>query len=197
MLLPSPAHAGGGNWVSNPDDLSNADTTQTQPGAEIHGDGLVFHSAVFDKDTEWVGKMTLRLWLSIDAPDTDLKASLWLISPDGKAHAMTSTVLRARYRYSLEHPQPIEQGRPEEYRFDPGNWYALRAPKGSRLRLVIGSLNDPDSEKNWNSIKPVAQQSGVDAHVAHLKMLQDTQHPSTLGLALGDTGETCSASADW
>ncbi len=198
MLLPTPVHAGRGHWVSDPDDLSAADPVkEEQPGAEIHGDGLVFHSAAFEKETEFVGNMALRLWLSIDAPDTDIQASLWLVSPDGKAHAMASTVMRARYRYSLEHPQIIDRGRPEEYRLDPGNWFALRAPKGSRLRLIIGSLNDPDWEKNWNSIKPVAQQSGVDAHVAHVEMLQDAQHPSTLGLSIGEVGEACKASADW
>jgi len=75
----------GGEWVSDPNDLSAANTPDAQPGATLHGDGLIFHSAPFAEDTEIDGKIDLRLWLSIDAPDTDLSASLYLVTADGRS----------------------------------------------------------------------------------------------------------------
>ena len=76
-------------------------------------------------------------------------------------------------------------------------WFANRAPKGSQLRLIVNALNTPYQEKNYNSIKPVAEQSGADARVAHITLLQTKDHPSTLTLPLGDPSAPCKASADW
>jgi uncharacterized protein len=196
ILQPSQEGASGGQWISDPNDLSNATTNPAQPGAAIHGDGLIFHSTPFQEETELNGKINLRLWLSIDAPDTDLEASLFLVTPDGKSHSLTQTVLRARYRNSLEHPEAIHENQPEEYRFAPGLWFAMRAAKGSQLRLIVESLNDPAYEKNWNSMKPEAEQTGADARVAHIRLLQDPQHPSTLTVPLGDVKTACKASLD-
>lgn len=197
-LQPSPAKATGGSFLSDPNDLSAAaDHPSDPPGADLHGDGLIFHSAPFAEDTEIDGKIDLRLSLSIDAPDTDIGYELHLITPDGKSHELTESLVRVRYRNSLEHPEPIHQNQPEEYRLDPGQWFAVRAPKGSELRLIVGALNTPYLEKNWNSMKPVAEQSGADAHVAHIQLLQTPDHPSTLTLPIGDPSATCKASADW
>lgn len=197
-LQPSPAKATGGSFLSDPNDLSAAaDHPSGPPGADLHGDGLIFHSAPFAEDTEIDGKIDLRLSLSIDAPDTDIGYELHLITPDGKSHELTESLVRVRYRNSLEHPEPIHQNQPEEYRLDPGQWFAVRAPKGSELRLIVGALNTPYLEKNWNSMKPVAEQSGADAHVAHIQLLQTPDHPSTLTLPIGDPSATCKASADW
>jgi len=196
VLSPRANGATGGEWQSDPNDLSAANQPDAQPGATLHGDGLVFHSAPFAEDTEIDGRIDLRLWLSIDAPDTDLAASLYLVTPDGKSHSLTDSALRARYRNSEEKPEPIRENQPEEYRFSPDQpFFAQRAPKGSQLRLVLMSLNDPQHEKNWNSMKPVADQTGQDARVAHIRLLQTTEHPSTLTLPLGDVHAGCKASA--
>jgi uncharacterized protein len=144
-----------------------------------------------------MNSVDLRLWLSIDAPDTDLDYDLYLVTPDGKSRPLTYSILRARYRHSLEHAEPIQQNQAEEYRFKPEHWFAMRAQKGSQLRLIVRSLNDPSYEKNWNSMKPVAEQSGADAHIAHIQLLQTWDHPSTLTLPLGDPAAACRASEDW
>jgi uncharacterized protein len=196
-LLPTSEGATGGSFLADPNDLTAAEPNQSQAGAALHGDGLIFHSAPFKQDTEIDGLPDLRLSLSIDAPDTDLSFELDLVTPDGKPHSLTSGLLRARYRHSPEHAEPIHQNEPEEYRFSSDFWFANRAPKGSQLRLIVSNINDPSLEKNWNSMKPVAEQSGADAHVAHIKLLQDKAHPSTLTIPLGNPASTCKASADW
>jgi hypothetical protein len=73
---------------------------------------------------------------------------------------------------------------------------AMRAPKGSRLRLVLISLNNSAYEKNWNSMKPVAEQSSADVRVAHIRLLQTSDHRSTLTLPLADVHDACRALGD-
>jgi predicted acyl esterase len=73
---------------------------------------------------------------------------------------------------------------------------AMRAPKGSQLRLVLTSLNNSAYEKNWNSMKPVAEQTSADARTAHIRLLQTSDHRSTLTLPLADVHDACRASAE-
>jgi putative CocE/NonD family hydrolase len=196
-LLTTADGATGASFVSDPNDLSAADPKDVQPGGDLHGDGLIFHSAPFTKETEIDGIPELHLWLSIDAPDTDLGYALYLVDAAGKTRYLADGAMRARYRHSLEHGEAIHENQPEEYVLPAEFWFALRAPEGSQLRLIVGALNSPQSEKNWNSMKPVAEQSGADARVAHIKLLQSPDRPSTLTLPLGDPAATCTASATW
>jgi putative CocE/NonD family hydrolase len=189
--------AAGATFISDPNDLSGAEDNDGQPGAGLHGDGLIFHTAPFTEATEIDGFPELRLWLSIDTPDTDLGYELYLLTPDGKHHFLDTTILRARYRNSLGQQEAIHQNQPELYVFKPYYWFATRAPKGSQLRLIVAAINTPQVEKNYNSMKPVAEQTGADARVAHITLLQTKDHPSTLTLPLGDTSASCKASADW
>jgi putative CocE/NonD family hydrolase len=196
-LTSTQTNATGAAFISDPNDLTGAEDSDGQPGSDLHGDGLIFHTAPFSEPTEIDGYTDLRLWLSIDAPDTDLAYQLYLITPDGKAHYLTDSILRARYRNSLEHAQPIHENQPEQYIFKTNQWFATRATKGAQLRLIVGAVNTPQSEKNYNSMKPVAEQTGADAHIAHITLLQSKDHPSTLTLPLGDPSAPCKASADW
>src|SRR6185312_10318558 len=68
-LLTVHGNATGGTFVSDPNDLTNAEQTGGQPGSDIHGDGLIFHTDPFKADTEIDGRVDLRLWLAIDVPD--------------------------------------------------------------------------------------------------------------------------------
>jgi len=196
-LRATQGNATGGAFLSDPSDLTNAEQTDGQPGSDVHGDGLIFHTDPFKIDTEIDGRVDLRLWLSIDVPDTDLGYQLFLVTPDGKARFLDYGITRARYRHSLERAEPIRQNQPEEYHFANSNWFAIRAQKGSQLRLIVTAINSPDFEKNWNSMKPVAEQTGADAQVGHITLLQSADHPSTLTLPLGDPTAACKASADW
>jgi len=189
--------AEGGSFTLDPNDLSGAEQSDGQPGASLHGDGLIFHTAPFVKETEMDGLPDLRLWLSIDAPDTDLSYELDLITGDGKARQLSFGLMRARYRHGLEKAEAIHENQPEEFDLKSEQWFGLRAAKGSQLRLIVTGLNVPDFEKNWNSMKLVAEQSGADAHVAHVQLLQSIEHPSTLTIPMGDPAAACKASAEW
>jgi predicted HD phosphohydrolase len=49
-------------------------------------------------------------------------------------------------------------------------------------------------QKNWNSMKPVSEQSGADARLATIHLLHDAGHRSVLILPVGDPTAACSAS---
>ena len=191
------AGAEGGSWISDPTDLSRADPKPGVPGEDLHGDGLVFHSAPFDKDTEITGRLALDLSLAIDGPDADIGYALYLVTADGKAHELDARAIRARYRNSPERAELVKPGEIDRYRVDDGQWFSVRAPKGSRLRLILRSLNEPGLEKNWNASKPVAEQTKADAHREEIRLVQTSDHPSTLTLPLGDAAAPCKASASW
>jgi hypothetical protein len=114
FLSPTPEGTEGGAWLSDPNDLSGstpfdpeAVDPNIQPGDDLHGNGLVFHSAPFSEAIEITGKVNLNLSLSIDAPDTDLLAELSLVLPDGKVRMLTNSLMRARYRNSEDIQKPF------------------------------------------------------------------------------------------
>lgn len=200
-LVSRPADAGADSFASDPNDLTAAQSVRESegkivlpaggPGLDLHGNGVVYHTGPFQEDAELDGSIDLRLWLQVDAPDTDLGYALYLITPDGTAHWLTSNRLRARYRHGLERGEPIQPGKPEEYVFPAPRWFAQRIPRGSYLRLIVEAVNLPEMQKNWNSMKPVSEQSGADARLATIRVLHDPEHPSRLVLPLGDPAAAC------
>jgi len=197
LLQEAQAGATGAQWLSDPTDLRHADPEKVAPGDDLHGDGLVFHSAPFAQETEIDGQVGIKLSLAIDGPDADIGYRLYLVTPDGKAHWLSDAAIRARYRHSLVTAEPVTPGVSDDYDLTPGQWFAVRAPKGSRLRLVLQSINNPDAEKNWNSAKPVAQQTPADAHRETIRLVQTASHPSTISIPFGDPAAECIPSADW
>ena len=120
----------------------------------------------------------------MDVPDTDLEADLYEILPDGGSVALTSASMRARYRESLREAKPVVAGKIEKYVFDNFTFFARRAGKSSRLRLVVRSINTTGTEKNYNSGGVVAAETGKDAKTAHITLVHDAEHPSALDLPM-------------
>ncbi len=56
--------------------------------------------------------------------------------------------------------------------------------KGSRLRLTFASPNSIQLQKNYNSGGVVADETGADAHTAHITLYHDAEHPSYLELPI-------------
>jgi len=150
----------------------------------LDGEGAIYHSAPLPEGTEIAGQVKLSLWLSLDVPDTDLQALLYEIRPDGSSVYLTSDVLRARYRESLEKETLVKPGEVLRYDFTGFSWLARRLQKGSRLRLVISSINSSGFEKNYNSGGVVADETAKDARTAHVTLWHDAQHPSALEIPL-------------
>lgn len=183
--------AGADAWVYDPLDIRPGDAenlneeaflTSQAAVANLFGEGGIYHSEPFAAATEISGFVKLTVWLEMDVPDTDLEVSLYEILPNGGSVALTGSTMRARYRESLREEKLVPVGKPEKYLFDNFTFFSRRMAAGSRLRLVVQSLNSATAEKNYNSGGVVAKETGKDARTAHIKLLHDTEHPSMLEL---------------
>ncbi len=179
------------SWVYDPLDTRPGDAesgddgnslTSQRPVLNLFGEGVIYHSEIFPEATEIAGFPKLTLWLKMDVPDTDLEADLYEILPDGGSAELTGASIRARYRESLRDAKPVPIGKTEKYVFDNFAFFARQIAKGSRLRLVVRSINSPGTEKNYNSGGVVAAETGKDARTAHITLTHDTEYPSALDL---------------
>lgn len=98
--------------------------------------------------------------------------------------ALTSATMRARYRESLREEKLVTAGKTEKYVFDNFTFFSRRIAKGSRLRLFVHCLNLPGTEKNYNSGGVVASETAKDAKTAHVTLVHEAEHPSTLELPI-------------
>ncbi len=159
--------------------IHNFITDQTA-ALNLFGNGLVYHSAPFDKPAEISGYVKLTAWMAIDAPDADFHVTLYEIMPDGTSILLTQDMLRARYRESPRQAKLIQPGAINRYEFNGFYFFARRIARGSRLRLVLSSPNSIYVEKNYGSGGVVAEESGRNARTAHVTLYHDAEHPSSL-----------------
>ena len=129
--------------------LSTGIGPQDQRPAEERRDVLVYTTATFAKDTEVTGPVSLDLYVSSSAVDTDFTGMLVDVWPDGFAQNLTSGILRLRYRRSQEKPEPAIPGKP--YRIELDLWATSNVfLAGHKLRLEVSSSNFPRFDRNLN-----------------------------------------------
>lgn len=143
-----------------------------QRAVERREDVLCYTSAPLERPVEVTGPVTLTVYVSSSAPDTDITGKLVDVHPDGRAEHLTDGILRARYRESASDPQPLEPGRVFELRIDlwaTANVFAA----GHRIRLEIAGSNFPRFDRN-------AHTGGVNADVGwdDLRRAVNTVHHS-------------------
>jgi uncharacterized protein len=148
------------------------------------GNGVFYVTEPFAEDTEVTGPVRLTAYLSMDVPDTDLKASLYEVMPDGKSVLLTEDQQRARYRESLEKETLVKPGEILRYAFERFPFFSRRVAKGSRLRLFLRCPNSIFLQKNYNGGGVVADEGGKDARTAHVKLYHDAAHPSALEIPI-------------
>jgi putative CocE/NonD family hydrolase len=156
--------------------------TDQRYALNLYGSGLVYHSEPLVEDIDVTGIPRLVVWLGMDVPDTDFQAMIYEIRRDGTSVLLSSDVLRARYRESLEKEVLAKPREIQRYELDSFNFFSRRLAKGSRLRLVFGASNSIYRQKNYNSGGVVANESGQDARTAHVSLYHGPQHSSFLEL---------------
>jgi uncharacterized protein len=166
---------------AEPDDDA-AGLTSQRALMNTYGNGAIYHSESFGEATEVTGFLKLIVWLTIDVPDTDLEADVYEILPGGESVYLTGATVRARYRESLRQEKLVTVGKTEKYVFDNFTFFSRRIAKGSRLRLFVHCPNTPSMEKNYNSGGVVALETAKDAKTAHVTLVRDAEHQSTLEL---------------
>jgi len=125
----------------------------------------------------------VTLYAASTAVDTDFTAKLVDVHPCGQAINIGEGILRARFRESLEQPQPIEPDRVYEYNILVGST-ANVFKAGHRIRVEISSSNFPAFDRNTNSGKPLAQASPADWFVATQTVFHDNRYPSHIVLPI-------------
>jgi uncharacterized protein len=158
--------------------------TDETDALNLFGDGVIYHSEPFEKDTEISGCLKFVVWMSMDVPDTDFAVQVFEIMPNGSSIALTDDLMRARYRDSLREAKLVKPGEINRYEFTSFQWFSRRIAKGSRLRVLLGCPNSINLEKNYNSGGNVAEETGKDARTAHVTVYHSAEHASYLELPI-------------
>jgi putative CocE/NonD family hydrolase len=161
------------------------DATHLAPGprdqkeVEIRPDVLVYSTEPLQTDLEVTGPVTLDLYASSSAVDTDFTAKLVDVWPNGFAQNLTEGILRASYRESTLVAKSIVPGKVYEYKID--MWSTSNVfIKGHRIRLEVSSSNFPRFDRNLNTGKS-ASTSSIFIKATNT-ILHDSTHPSALVL---------------
>ncbi len=163
----------------------------TPPLLADRQDVNVFQTELLETDVEVTGRMTVNLWISSDALDTDFTAKLIDVYPpssefpEGFHLPLEDSIIRARFRDGFE----------DEKLMEPGEIYALqivlppvsnRFVKGHRIRLDISSSNFPRFDVNPNTGEPIGR------HTRNKKatntVYTDRDHPSHILLPIVQDG---------
>ena len=160
---------------------ANAAGPVDQRPAEDRDDVLCFTTPVLTEPLEVTGHVTLTLFASSSAPDTDFTGKLVDVFPDGRAIYLTDGIIRARYRNSLAAPEPLTPGEPYELSLDLSVTSNVFLP-GHRIRLEISSSNFPRFDRNTNTGGVIADESDDQAAVAVNRVLHGPGYPSRLVL---------------
>ena len=154
---------------------------QDRRPVERRSDVLVYSTSPLESDIEVTGPVSLTMYASSSATDTDFTGTLVDVHPDGKAIIITEGLLGVRYRKSIEETTPITPGKVYELNVD--MWETSNVFKaGHCIRLEISSSNFPRFERNLNTGKHSAFDS--DMQLAHQTIFHDSNGPSHLVLPI-------------
>jgi putative CocE/NonD family hydrolase len=121
-----------------------------QSMVEHRSDVLVYSTAPLAEDLEVVGPVSVTLYASSSATDTDFTAKLVDVGLCGFARNLTDGIIRARVRESQSEPKLMVAGKVYEFKID--LWATANVFKaGHRVRLEISSSNFPRFDRNPNT----------------------------------------------
>jgi len=128
-----------------------------QNEVENRQDVLVYTTPVLDRDVEVTGPVSLVLYVSTTAPNTDFTAKLVDVHPGGSAFNVSEGILRRSYQDAHDplategvHQIQIELWPTSEVFF-----------KGHEIRLEVSSSNFPRFDRNPNSGNRIASEAKV------------------------------------
>ena len=150
-------------------------------------DVLSFRTEPLDKSVEAIGALTVRLWVSSDAPDTDFTAALLdcyppnADYPEGYALRISDSIKRLRFRngYAREDfvsPSDVVEVTIELY--PTANVFAA----GHRIGVELSSSNYPRFDVNPNTGEPLGRQTHT--RTALNTIHHNVEHPSRLELSV-------------
>jgi len=121
-----------------------------QTPVELRNDVLVYTSPLLKSDVEVTGPITVVLYVSTSAKDTDFTAKLVEVFPDGTAYNIQQSIIRARYREGFTRKVWMEKGGVYKLQIDldaTSNVFK----QGHRIRVQVSSSDFPLFERNLNT----------------------------------------------
>ena len=162
----------------------NAGPLDQRP-AESRQDVLKYTSALVEQPLEVTGPLTLVLYASSSAEDTDFVARFCDVDPQGVSRLLAEGVLRARFRGGLDRPEPLNPGQVYELRINLLATSNVFLP-GHCIRLDITSSSFPRINAHPNVIAPLAEYTCEDLRVAVQTIYHSPLQPSHLLLPIVD-----------
>lgn len=112
-------------------------------------DVLLYVTEPLKTGVEVTGRISVTLYASSSALDTDFTAMLIDVHPDGKHMYIQDGAIRARFRDGYQTMKPLEPGKVYKYTLDLWSTSNYFLP-GHRIALEISSSNYPQYNRNTN-----------------------------------------------
>jgi uncharacterized protein len=153
---------------------------------EARNDILVYDSEPFKQGTEVSGPITVSLYVSSSAKDTDFTFKVIDVYPDGRAFNITENIQRMRYRNGYDKPLAwMSPGQVYKVTFQPIDTSYYFKP-GHKLRVDISSSNFPRFDRNLNTGgNNYDEDKGV---IANNAVHHDSQYPSKITITVVPNG---------
>lgn len=158
--------------IGGPDDYA---------AVERRDDVLVYVTEPLAGDVEVTGPISVDLYASSSAPDTDFAAKLTDVWPSGFVQRLCDGIVRARFREGMEKPTLIEPGKVYRYTIDCWNTSQI-FKAGHRIGLEIASSAFPKFARNLNTGAPLGTTS--EMAIAEQRIYHDAEHPSAVILPI-------------
>jgi len=148
-------------------------------------DVLVFQTVPLEENLEVTGRLVVNFWASSSAVDTDFTAKLVDVYPANKDFPngvelnLADSIVRARYRDSLEKATMMTAGKVYKFRIEL-NPTSILFTKGHRIRVDISSSNFPRFDVNPNTGEPL--NNNRRTAIAVNSIYHDAEHPSNIEL---------------
>jgi putative CocE/NonD family hydrolase len=138
-----------------------------------------------------LGQVSVTLFASSSAPDTDFVARLVDVHPDGRAFNVIDGIIRASARGTYPQPGIVEPVEPsllvpdEVYELSIDLWATgLTFQPGHRIRVDVTSSSHPRWIRHTNT--GIDQINATDLAIARQGVFHDPQRPSRIHLTIVD-----------
>ena len=142
-------------------------------------DVVTYATEPFSAPLTLAGPVSMTLYASTTAVDTDFTCRLVDVFPDGRELLLAQDLVRAKWRRGGDAPALLTPGETVEYRFEVGHVACCFLP-GHRIKLHLSSALFPLHDRNLNTGEPAA--SCGHYVTATQTLFHDAAHPSCVHL---------------
>jgi putative CocE/NonD family hydrolase len=153
-------------------------TVEYKAYIESRSDVLVFESVFLEEPLTIAGPISMHLFASSSAVDTDFSISVMAIDSSNNIFPIGQTfgIMRAKFR-DMQNPSLLEKGKVYEYNIDLSHTFYTLKP-GEKLRVEISSCSFPEFARNLNT--GMSNLTSTEYIVAEQQVYMSKAYPSHL-----------------